>query len=72
VTVVGNTAIISAGEWITASGERVNDCTHGPPTQSAVPPNIAATRMAVKFCNERLCQVENIDVREDSTGARSC
>jgi exodeoxyribonuclease V alpha subunit len=29
VTVVGHAAIISAGEWITASGEWINDGTHG-------------------------------------------
>src|SRR6201982_2213149 len=29
VTVVGHAAIISAGEWITASGEWVNDRAHG-------------------------------------------
>jgi exodeoxyribonuclease V alpha subunit len=29
VTVVGHAAVISAGEWITASGEWVNDRTHG-------------------------------------------
>ena len=29
VTVVGHSAIISAGEWITASGEWVNDRSHG-------------------------------------------
>ena len=29
VTVVGQAAAISAGEWITASGEWVNDRTHG-------------------------------------------
>jgi exodeoxyribonuclease V alpha subunit len=29
ITVVGHAAIISAGEWITASGEWVNDHTHG-------------------------------------------
>jgi exodeoxyribonuclease V alpha subunit len=29
VTVVGHAATIAAGEWITASGERVNDGTHG-------------------------------------------
>src|SRR5258708_19656491 len=29
VTVVGNAATIAAGEWITASGEWVNDRTHG-------------------------------------------
>src|SRR5580692_4151111 len=28
-TVVGHAAMISAGEWITASGEWVNDRTHG-------------------------------------------
>jgi exodeoxyribonuclease V alpha subunit len=30
VTVVGHAAAVSAGEWITASGEWVNDRTHGP------------------------------------------
>src|SRR5919106_3503489 len=29
VTVVGHAAAISAGEWVTASGEWVNDRTHG-------------------------------------------
>src|SRR5580704_7711250 len=29
VTVVGHAAVISAGEWITASGQWVNDRTHG-------------------------------------------
>jgi exodeoxyribonuclease V alpha subunit len=29
VTVVGHAPVISAGEWITASGEWVNDRTHG-------------------------------------------
>ena len=30
VTVVGHSATISAGEWITATGEWINDYTHGP------------------------------------------
>jgi len=29
VTVVGHAAAVTAGEWITASGEWVNDRTHG-------------------------------------------
>src|SRR3954452_6893763 len=29
VTIVGHAAAISAGEWLTASGEWVNDLTHG-------------------------------------------
>ena len=29
VTLVGHAAVISAGEWVTASGEWVNDRTHG-------------------------------------------
>src|ERR1700693_1280408 len=29
VTVIGHAAAIAAGEWITASGEWVNDRTHG-------------------------------------------
>ena len=29
VTLVGHAAMISAGEWITASGEWINDRTHG-------------------------------------------
>ena len=34
VTVVGHAASVSAGEWITASGEWVNDRTHGPQFRS--------------------------------------
>ena len=33
VTVVGHAAVISAGEWITASGEWINDRTHGRSTR---------------------------------------
>ena len=29
ITVVGRAAVIAAGEWVTASGEWVNDHTHG-------------------------------------------
>jgi exodeoxyribonuclease V alpha subunit len=29
VTVVGHSAVISPGEWLTASGEWINDRTHG-------------------------------------------
>src|SRR5205807_5189923 len=29
ITVVGHAAVISAGEWVTVSGEWVNDRTHG-------------------------------------------
>ena len=29
VTVVGHAAIVSAGEWITVSGEWINDSAHG-------------------------------------------
>jgi exodeoxyribonuclease V alpha subunit len=29
ITVVGHAATISAGEWVTASGEWINDYTHG-------------------------------------------
>jgi len=38
VTVIGHAAIISAGEWITATGEWVNDRTHG--QQGDVPLNV--------------------------------
>ena len=34
VTVVGHAAAVSAGEWITASGEWMNDRTHGPQFRS--------------------------------------
>jgi hypothetical protein len=36
VTVVGQAAAISAGEWITVSGEWVNDRTHGQQFSGAV------------------------------------
>jgi exodeoxyribonuclease V alpha subunit len=42
VTVVGHAAIISAGEWITASGEWTNDRTHGPAIQGAVSQDLSA------------------------------
>jgi exodeoxyribonuclease V alpha subunit len=29
VTVIGHAAMISAGEWVTASGDWINDCNHG-------------------------------------------
>src|SRR5258707_12321960 len=29
ITVIGHAAVIAAGEWVTASGEWVNDRTHG-------------------------------------------
>src|SRR4051812_9988975 len=35
VTLVGHAATIAAGEWITASGEWINDRTHGSAVQSA-------------------------------------
>ena len=34
VTVIGHAALVSAGEWITASGEWVNDRTYGPQFRS--------------------------------------
>ncbi len=34
VTVVGHAAVVAAGEWITASGEWVNDRTYGPQFRS--------------------------------------
>ena len=34
VTIVGHAALVSAGEWITASGEWVNDRTYGPQFRS--------------------------------------
>jgi exodeoxyribonuclease V alpha subunit len=41
VTVVGRAATIAAGEWITASGEWVNDRTHGQQFKAAVPAHVA-------------------------------
>jgi len=46
VTVVGHVATISAGEWITASGEWVNDRTHG--QQVREPKDIAPAIAALK------------------------
>jgi exodeoxyribonuclease V alpha subunit len=34
ITVIGHAAVIAAGEWVTASGEWVNDRTHGQPFKS--------------------------------------
>jgi len=41
ITVVGHAAIISAGEWVTASGDWVNDRTHG--QQFEVAPGFGTT-----------------------------
>src|SRR5947199_6927956 len=38
VTVVGHAATISAGEWITASGESVQHRPHGPQFKARFPP----------------------------------
>jgi hypothetical protein len=35
VTTVGHAVMISAGEWVTASGEWTNDRTHGQHAQSS-------------------------------------
>ena len=42
ITVVGQAATISAGEWITASGEWVNDRTHGQQFKAQVPEDLGA------------------------------
>ena len=42
VTVIGHAAIISAGEWITASGEWVNDRTHGQQFKARLPAHLGA------------------------------
>jgi exodeoxyribonuclease V alpha subunit len=42
VTVVGHAAIISAGEWITASGEWINDRAHGSAVQGAISQDLGA------------------------------
>ena len=39
VTVVGHAAMVAPGEWITASGEWVNDRTHWPAVQGALHPH---------------------------------
>jgi exodeoxyribonuclease V alpha subunit len=43
VTTVGHAATISAGEWVTASGEWVNDRTHGFGELDTLVPAYAAT-----------------------------
>ena len=42
VTVVGHVATISAGEWITASGEWINDQHTRPAVQSAISEDLGA------------------------------
>ena len=36
VTTIGHAAMISAGEWVTTSGEWVNDHTHGAPDKPVI------------------------------------
>ena len=42
VTVIGHAAVISAGEWITASGEWVNDHAHGQQFKVALHAHVCA------------------------------
>jgi ABC-type transport system substrate-binding protein len=49
ITVIGHAAVIAAGEWVTASGEWVNDRTHGQQFKSrfmrtSAPTSIEGTR----------------------------
>ena len=48
VTVVGHAATIAAGEWVTASGEWVNDRTHGQQFNNAAGRPVAR---AIKRCD---------------------
>jgi exodeoxyribonuclease V alpha subunit len=45
VTVVGHAAVISAGEWITASGDWTNDRTHGQEFKARFPKTSAPTSL---------------------------
>jgi hypothetical protein len=70
VTVVGHAATIAAGEWVTASGEWVNDRTHGqqfkarflrtsPPTSAQVPAEKMVTDVK-EYISETICDPEVI------------
>jgi hypothetical protein len=47
VTVVGHAATIAAGEWITASGEWINDRTHGQQFKALAPLSVAGYQRMV-------------------------
>ena len=47
ITVVGHAAAISAGEWVTASGEWINDHTHGQQFKARFMRTSAPTRSTV-------------------------
>ena len=60
VTVVGHAAIISAGEWITASGEWINDRAHGQQfkarfLKTSLPSSIDGVSLASSLVAEWLC-----------------
>jgi exodeoxyribonuclease V alpha subunit len=54
VTVVGHAAVISAGEWITASGEWINDRAHGQRSGTKAR-NVALARHGSGGSNQRSC-----------------
>ena len=42
ITLVGHAAVISAGEWVTASGEWINDRTHGQQFKARFPAQVSS------------------------------
>src|SRR6201986_5324010 len=47
ITAIGHAAVIAAGEWVTASGEWVNDRTHGQQFKSRFMRTLAPTMFDV-------------------------
>jgi exodeoxyribonuclease V alpha subunit len=51
ITVVGHAAVIAAGEWVTASGDWVNDRTHGQQFKSRFMRTSAPERGSLREAN---------------------
>ena len=73
VTVVGHAATIAAGEWITASGEWVNDRTQNSPIRSClhgeIPTNFCWTHLLAqkKEARAALATLASLSARDEAS-----
>jgi exodeoxyribonuclease V alpha subunit len=56
VTLVGHAAAISGGEWITATGNWVNDRTHGQQHPRSAAPTVSSSKPASSRPQRVLCR----------------
>jgi exodeoxyribonuclease V alpha subunit len=71
VTVVGHAATIAAGEWITASGEWINDRTHGQQfkarfLRTSLPTSVDGIEKSAGESPDRVALIEEVETRVGS------